>query len=664
MSSYEIHLQVKTRNGASPIDKTRIYLSYAKNDKDLMLEKRDYLLKMFDCAVYYMDQDVYDNPDVKEAQNLLKNINIFVPIITKRYLDPNNCFELRNLFSYARNNKIPIMPLIQDKSLHSQFNKICGHIQFADDSKDNSNQETIDRKIKAFYQSIVNPDNLNQIIPKHFKNKIFISYRRKDKELIKPVLEVLSNDEELYDTSIWFDDFLSVGKIYDKEITNKLKSANIVIFLVTDNIFEKGNFVKDEEYPVVETMNKNNISIYFNKYNKEEFAKHYPYLNEPTTLDNLVGSIKQYLKPVERNNEHDAYVALGYLRGISVPKNEKRGEEILLRHIDDPFSMKILRDYYFNNKDYGSAIKYGRIAFADEVKNNPDSISEEIYKYLDILVFEKTHHEEMEEVMKHILKVAKNNSLDEEATDRAYRSLLDANEILCNKEIDKELFLYIQKLRSKSNPTFEDELYYFQQIASYYLRNEDNEKAIFYLEEFTKFINAYDVEEAFTLLSKDNFSNFANLEKIAIKTKYDAMENWGYFIHQSYLRHDSDLGLHTLAVALFEGVKLYQFVRKYECDSIPKDVAQFEKYIRTIDSEVNIVLRANVYRLYFSILIEVEWLLGWFEEEVEWLFSIYDRYDGIRHNSAREALLVASKAYEKGGRFQESEEIDRRLGLI
>ena len=39
MSSYEIHLQVKTRNGASPIDKTRIYLSYAKNDKDLMLEK-------------------------------------------------------------------------------------------------------------------------------------------------------------------------------------------------------------------------------------------------------------------------------------------------------------------------------------------------------------------------------------------------------------------------------------------------------------------------------------------------------------------------------------------------------------------------------------------------------------------------------------------------
>ena len=46
----DFELTVKTNEDSSPINKQKIFLSYAYQDKELMLEKKDHILSLFDCA--------------------------------------------------------------------------------------------------------------------------------------------------------------------------------------------------------------------------------------------------------------------------------------------------------------------------------------------------------------------------------------------------------------------------------------------------------------------------------------------------------------------------------------------------------------------------------------------------------------------------------------
>ena len=134
----EFGLVCKTNNNVSPIGKRRIFISYACQDKELMLSKVKYLLSISDTAIYYFDHEKYKDIDPKQAQELINNMDIYVPIVTKNYLK-DTCFELKHLFPLMKKNKRHLMPLIQEKDLYHDFNNKCGNIQFLEEIINNNN---------------------------------------------------------------------------------------------------------------------------------------------------------------------------------------------------------------------------------------------------------------------------------------------------------------------------------------------------------------------------------------------------------------------------------------------------------------------------------------------------------------------------------------------
>ena len=387
----DFELTVKTNEDSSPINKQKIFLSYAYQDKELMLEKKDHILSLFDCAIYFIDHQKYRHLDPKKAQELIASMDVFVPIVTSDYLD-KNCFELTHLFPYAKKKHMEIMPLIQDKELSQEFNDKCGNIQFIDDSLDSNSVIKRDEMIKDYFRYI-NPSKedkeLINKVKKAFVNKIFLSYRKRDKEYLKQVLELINeHTDSLFDTGLWYDENLSVGKKYDHEIDNKIKEANIFVLLVTNNLFEPNNYVLVNELPLAIDFHKTIIPVYLDEYDKGLYQKYCPELSEPVSLDNLIDEIVKNLKPFERTAEQNNLIGIGYLYGWGVFKNPDKAKETFLRYVDEPNNAKSLAAYYrkYEPDEIESIAKCDRVACYHDLDSRPEELNNSLFTYISSLL--------------------------------------------------------------------------------------------------------------------------------------------------------------------------------------------------------------------------------------------------------------------------------------
>ena len=189
-----------------------------------------------------------------------------------------------------------MMPLILEEGLSKEFNNICGHIQYLEDFEDNIGSN-LEEKIIKFHKGIVPDKEFEKWIRSHFVNKVFISYRRKDKDLIHQVLDPIRNDDDLYDVSIWYDEFLTLGGKYDPEIDKHIKESNIFILLVTNSLFEKGNYIIENEYPLAKRMNKVIIPIYVDSYDESLYKQYFFELDKPIHVSNLTKGFLNTLIP-------------------------------------------------------------------------------------------------------------------------------------------------------------------------------------------------------------------------------------------------------------------------------------------------------------------------------------------------------------------------------
>ena len=79
--------------------------------------------------------------------------------------------------------------------------------------------------------------------------RVFLSYRKKDREYALKIMKAVHADERLRDVAIWFDEFLVPGEEYNLAIKNELENSDIVMLLVTPSVLEDGNYVMVHEYP-------------------------------------------------------------------------------------------------------------------------------------------------------------------------------------------------------------------------------------------------------------------------------------------------------------------------------------------------------------------------------------------------------------------------------
>ena len=121
-------LQYKTRGNASPNGRPRVYFCCHKEDFAATFGPiTDELLDIQkNAAVWYRDPAA-DFPEDESFFFDLKQMQLFVIPVTSRFLyqeDPARTVE----YAFAMENHIPVLPLIQENGLESEFNRICGGI--------------------------------------------------------------------------------------------------------------------------------------------------------------------------------------------------------------------------------------------------------------------------------------------------------------------------------------------------------------------------------------------------------------------------------------------------------------------------------------------------------------------------------------------------------
>ena len=146
------YLKFKTIANTNPRGKPKVYYCAHKDDYNKYFESVcNDLFKLYDCSIWYLDNlDI----DFNEYEDDLKSMNLFVMPITTKLLTTENKVISKE-FAFAIKNNIPVLPLMKEKNLDEQFNKVCGDLQYLDKFKKDDTGLTYQQKLKKFLSSIL-----------------------------------------------------------------------------------------------------------------------------------------------------------------------------------------------------------------------------------------------------------------------------------------------------------------------------------------------------------------------------------------------------------------------------------------------------------------------------------------------------------------------------
>lgn len=315
-------LKYLTRGNVNPQGKQKIYFSCYEEDICFLEGISNDILSLHDVAFYYSEKDDLDIENLKLMQ-------LIVFPITSNFLYKENYSRLYVL-KYALENKIPVLPLIQEDGLELEFNKICGDIQCLNKIRKDPTQISYNKKLQDFLNSILIDENMQKEINNAFDGSIFLSYRKKDREVAQKIIRKIHETKELQSHAIWYDEYLVPGEDYSDNIEEEIKKCSIFVMVVTPSLLENDNYVLKVEYPLAKKLNKKIVPLQAidTSYSKlaELFVNIPNYYDFDNNLDEIIEECQKNKKETNINIDEKNYLlGLSYIYGINVEKNVERG---------------------------------------------------------------------------------------------------------------------------------------------------------------------------------------------------------------------------------------------------------------------------------------------------------------------------------------------------
>ena len=106
---------------------------------------------------------------------------------------------------------------------------VFGEIQFLSKVSHDSTEISYKDKLSDFLKSAVKDKGNTIMAMQNFKGMVFLSYRKKDRQIAQQLMKELHNDKELYDLCIWYDEFLTPGEKFNDEIELLLANCDLMI---------------------------------------------------------------------------------------------------------------------------------------------------------------------------------------------------------------------------------------------------------------------------------------------------------------------------------------------------------------------------------------------------------------------------------------------------
>ena len=333
--------------------KENVYITGHRKDIQWFRIIAEEVLDLWDCRVY-VDPGTQICEKLEEHLFTLQEMNLVIVVVTKNFLmEENSARDIE--FQYLKEKKISILPILMDERLADVFNSVCGDIQLL-------NKASADYKenLMEYLHQLFGDDELHTYVQKVFSGEIFLSYRKKDRELALQLLHLIHQFDVCQDMVVWYDDFLTLGENYEEEIEYHLTKSDIFVLLVTPNLLEEDNYVMQTEYPRACLLKKKIIPIELVPTDREALQKKYPDLpeciriSEIENIKKVLVESKQMLgwKSYPVSPERDYLLGQAYLKGISLEKDFERGMAFLRKAANADFPKAVYelgKIYYSGN---------------------------------------------------------------------------------------------------------------------------------------------------------------------------------------------------------------------------------------------------------------------------------------------------------------------------
>ncbi len=314
----------------------KIYFSYHHRDFVYFEHICATLFKKYKCVFYYYDYEESGlNPNKGILSSYLTRFDLIIVPVTANFLHgSNNAFDFE--LPFAIENHISILPLLMDANLAREFDIKCNHLQYLKEDVTDITALSFDEKLDRFLSGVIVSDEVRKRAKEAFDAKMFLSYRKKDREYAQELMKMIHQNKSLLGLAIWYDEFLNTGEPWDEGIQEELKTSDIFTLLVTPNLINEDNFVRRKEYPMAKEIGKPILPMESIPTDRRELELQYEQIpvcldahNAEEVANALLHLMEQHAKPMERTPKRTYYLGLAYLSGICVETNFDIGFKLI-----------------------------------------------------------------------------------------------------------------------------------------------------------------------------------------------------------------------------------------------------------------------------------------------------------------------------------------------
>ncbi len=368
--------KVVTRGDSDPHGKPRVYFTCHPDDFDKYFNKicRDiFKVREIDCAIYYTEDMTESLNGINYTVDLHQVRLFVVPITRKLLLEDNRA--MRKDIEYAKENNIPILPFVMEPGLENIYAlpSKFGERQFVDPNSTDVTEAKYEDKLKKYLESAIISNEIVSQIRKTFTTYVFLSYRKKDREMANRLMRMIHDIPVCRSVAIWYDEFLAVSDSFVQDIDEVMGKSNVFLMLITPRVLEDRNYIMTDEYPKAIDKGLNIIPVELEAVDHNELERKYPGLPpciDPYNGTELYDAIMKALPglkfsaKIPKTPEKNYLMGLAYLYGVDVEINIELATEFLTLAADGGLfkAMIMLYKMFYEGKyvnvDYSRAIKW------------------------------------------------------------------------------------------------------------------------------------------------------------------------------------------------------------------------------------------------------------------------------------------------------------------
>ncbi len=348
-------------------EKPKLYFACHSNDFEACFtELSKDLLEKWDVVIWFDHSADTEKSkwELQTLQDFLQDVQILVLAVTPALLE-TTCQAWQIEYTFAKEHHIPILPIVPSfvgvaQGLASRFSTLTDklHLLNKNISKElMSSAIPYEQKLLDFLSHTLLSQNQIETIRQEFTARCFLSYRKVDRDFAKALMSYIHQFPQFQDVAIWFDEYLYAGENYNEQIQRNLTTADVVLLLVTPNIYApnaKGedNFVVTHEYKDAMRSSRRIFPVLVTPAEELDFSilqEKFPAL--PPCIDVRETSFQQQLAhalfsvlpshPEPSTPEHLYQIGLAYLYGVDVEKDHERAVKLILQAADAGLSVSV-----------------------------------------------------------------------------------------------------------------------------------------------------------------------------------------------------------------------------------------------------------------------------------------------------------------------------------